>query len=187
MGLSFGPLLESGFREFRPLGLDLTPVITPIVAVQSAIAWSLLVAGACFLVYYVHAFRKLSRDEGYRFSRQKLLMLVTTGCVSFYAWGFLHPAGAFFVSNFFHGLQYFAMVWWSEKRNMTRTFGLSRFVFGQLVTLSAYLLIIFSVGVWYKVYATHGASMAAASIATVISLMHFWYDGFIWSVQKRQV
>jgi hypothetical protein len=25
------------------------------------------------------------------------------------------------------------------------------------------------------------------SVATVITLMHFWYDGFIWSVQKHQV
>ena len=23
--------------------------------------------------------------------------------------------------------------------------------------------------------------------ALVVSIMHFWYDGFIWSVQKRQV
>jgi hypothetical protein len=27
----------------------------------------------------------------------------------------------------------------------------------------------------------------AMSLATVITLMHFWYDGFIWSVRKHQV
>jgi len=26
-----------------------------------------------------------------------------------------------------------------------------------------------------------------AALTAVIALMHYWYDGFVWSVQKRQV
>ena len=34
------------------------------------------------------------------------------GAVSLYAWGFNSFGEAFFVMNFFHALQYFAIVWW---------------------------------------------------------------------------
>jgi hypothetical protein len=27
----------------------------------------------------------------------------------------------------------------------------------------------------------------ALSVTLVVSLMHFWYDGFIWSVRRREV
>jgi len=187
VGLSLRPLLESALREYRPLGLDLQPsVVEPILAAQAGITGAIIVGGSCFVVYYVYSYWKLSR-QGYRYSPQKALMLLTTGTVSFYAWGFLHPAGAFFVANFFHGLQYFAMVWWSERKNISRSFGLSRFAMGHLVSLLLFLVIIFGVGTWHKVAATHGGGLIAVSIATVISLMHFWYDGFIWSVRRHEV
>ena len=28
---------------------------------------------------------------------------------------------------------------------------------------------------------------ATIALGNVVALMHFWYDGFVWSVQKRQV
>jgi hypothetical protein len=187
LGLSFSSILHSSLREFKPLGLDLGPtVIDPLVAAQGTIIGVVLVGGSAFVAYYAYSFWQLSK-QGYHYSPQKALMLVTTGAVTYYAWTFLHPAGAFFVVNFFHGLQYFAMVWWSEKKHISSRFGLSRFAFGHLVALTVFLVLIFGEGIWHNVAATHGQALFAVSVATVITLMHFWYDGFIWSVQKHQV
>ena len=187
VGLDINPIFGSALREFRRVGLDLQPtVLNPILGVQTGIAGAIAVAGTVFAVYYVYAYWKMSQ-EGYRYSPQKGLMLVTTGCVNYYAWGFLHPVGAFFVINFFHGLQYFAMVWWSERKHITKTIGLSRFAWGHIVSLALFVVVVFGVGTWHKVEAVHGGGLVAISIATVISLMHFWYDGFIWSVRRNEV
>ena len=29
--------------------------------------------------------------------------------------------------------------------------------------------------------------VAVVAVAAVVSIMHFWYDGFVWSVRKQQV
>jgi hypothetical protein len=47
-------------------------------------------------------------------------------------------------------------------------------------------LIIIAVGIWYLVMGM-SPILCASSLALVISLMHFWYDGSIWSVLKRQL
>ena len=39
-----------------------------------------------------------------------------TGCVSIYAWGFRSFIDAFWVMNFFHALQYFAIVLFTGAR-----------------------------------------------------------------------
>jgi len=147
----------------------------------------IVLSATLFVAYYIYSFWRLYKDEGYRYSPQKAVMLLSTAGASVYAWGFLHPAGAFFVVNFFHALQYFAMVWWSERSNITRTFGLSQFAHGHVVALLPFIVLIFGVGTWHNVFATHGGGLAALSLATVITLMHFWYDGFIWSVRKHEV
>ena len=41
-----------------------------------------------------------------------------TGAVSLYAWGFNPFGHAFFVMNFFHAWQYFAIVWSTDKKNV---------------------------------------------------------------------
>jgi len=188
VGLSLRPILEAALREFRPLGWGvLYRNVEVVVSLQPLFTSAIVFAGTLFVAYYIHSFWRLHKEEGYRYSPQKALMLVCTGGVSIYAWGFLHPAGAFFVVNFFHALQYFAMVWWSERSNIRYSFGLSQFAYGHVVAGLLFLTIIFGVGLWHQVFATHGKGIIALSLATVITLMHFWYDGFIWSVRKHEV
>jgi hypothetical protein len=188
VGLSLRPILEAATREFRPLGYGVFyRKVDAVIALQPVFTSIILFASTLFVAYYIHTFWRLHKDEGYRYSPQKAAMLVSTAVTSVYAWGFLHPAGAFFAMNFFHALQYFAMVWWSERKTMTKTMGLSRFAYGHVVALVVFLVVIFGVGTWHQVFATHGGGLVALSIATVITLMHFWYDGFIWSVRKHEV
>src|SRR4030095_3303186 len=62
------------------------------------------------------------------------------------AWGFLPPVQAFFVSNFFHALQYFGIVWWIEKGNIRRSFGLARLEAGGDLALGGFVALLGGVG-----------------------------------------
>ena len=124
--------------------------------------------------------------DGYPISRQKIVLLISTGITSIWAWGFLPPLEAFFVANLFHGLQYFAIVWCSEQKNIRRLFGLVQNPAGRSLALFGFLASVAVLGVLYEVGMSMGLRWAA-SLALVVSLMHFWYDGFVWSVRKQQI
>ena len=109
-GLSFAQTLDvlgqySSLGWFAPIELARF-----LVFIQPQLTVLLLVLGTAFLVYYVYAYWRMSQ-EGYRVSKQKVALLFSVGITSVWAWGFLPPFHAFFVSNFYHGLQYFGIVW----------------------------------------------------------------------------
>ena len=52
------------------------------------------------------------------------------------------------------------------------------------VATALFLGIGFSYGFWAE---TLTDSDLFFNVVIVISIMHFWYDGFIWSVRKKQV
>jgi len=189
MGLSLQPHLDFllGLQS-EGIGWDATPfLITPVLSAQTAITQAILCIGAVFLAYYIYAYWRLCQN-GYRISPQKILLILSTACGSIWAWAFLPVFHAFFVANFFHGLQYIAIVWWTERNTMTQTLRLPLQPWGRSTALVVYLVVIGSAGIWYRVSAFGvDATTLAISIATVISLMHFWYDGFIWSVRKAEV
>ena len=82
--------------------------------------------------------------------------------------------------NFFHAFQYFAIVWWTEKKTIMNLFRCP----WQLA-----LLILLVCGLGYGFWRAHRPQDYVPFIAlgNVVSLMHFWYDGFVWSVRKGQV
>ena len=141
-----------------------------------AIPWVLVTIG-----YYARE----SRAGRYRMPPQKLLLLLSTGSVSVVAWGWLSTGEAFFIMNFFHALQYFAIVWWSEEKTIVRLFGLGTVSMRRLI---AWLLLVVP-AIGYGLWATVQPGMAIGVVAFshVVSIMHFWYDGFVWSVRKKQV
>lgn len=188
VGLSLNKILNSASREFTALGWNVpSELVDPIIAAQPVFAQVVTIASGLFIIYYILAYWRLSQ-QGYKYSPQKALALVSTGATTIYAWGFMHPVGAFLVVNFFHALQYFAIVWWSEKKNITATFRLPEVAWGHVVSLLLFIAIIFGVGLWMRTVAYAGPrEIVALSVATVIALMHFWYDGFIWSVRKHEV
>ncbi len=148
---------------------------------MAAIVWS---GAAIFLAYYLFAYHQLAR-AGYRVSRQKIAFLISVGITSVLAWGFLPPLEAFFVANLFHNLQYFAIVWWAEKKSIRRVFRLPEAT-PKLVVLCAYLGSLFAAALACEAGARAELRWGLA-LALVIALMHFWYDGFIWSVRRHEV
>jgi hypothetical protein len=145
--------------------------------------------GVPFIAYYLYSYWRFYK-QGYKISPQKVTLLASTAAVSIYAWGFDTFGQAFFIMNFFHAFQYFGIVWWSEKKTMMGLFRLQNVRWGKWATLALFLGIGFGYGFWDTV-CDSGALASGLDVgwnaSIVVSLMHFWYDGFIWSVRKHQV
>lgn len=144
----------------------------------------ILAIGIPYILFYIYSYWRLSQ-QGYVFSKNKVILLTCTALVSIFCWGFNSFGEAFFVMNFFHAWQYFAIVWAFEKKNITHIFGLSKVKLGKYIGLCLFLLTGFSYGLWVTIY--EGDSAFWYSTIVTVSILHFWYDGFIWSVKKKQV
>jgi hypothetical protein len=173
------------FDEFASVGdTFFTRVPAFMTGYQGLFAWALLGAGSVFLVYYLISYWRF-RAQGYQVSLLKAFLFASTGFCSVYSWGFNSWGEAFFIMNFFHALQYFGLVWASEQRNMTRVFGLSRWPAAKPLAAIAFLATAFGYGFWVESLDSEIEWLWAVTL--VVSVMHFWYDGFIWSVRKKQV
>ncbi|MDA1098033.1 MAG: hypothetical protein O2967_03530 [Proteobacteria bacterium] len=173
------------FAEFKAVNSLFFTEIPAYVEFNSAIlTWLVIGTGVPFLFYYLHAYRKLAR-AGHRVSFQKVALLLSTGIVSIYAWGF-NPFGmAFFIMNVFHAWQYFAIIWWSERDHLIRAVRQE----GRTRAVPAALALLLGTSLAYGLVAGlyHGGNDWLFSVFLVVSLMHFWYDGFIWSVRRHQI
>ena len=160
-----------------------------IDAKQAYLRFAVMSFGVPFILYYLYSYWRYHK-LGYKVSPQKVVLLASTAAVSIYTWGFNSFGQAFFIMNFFHAFQYFGLVWWSEKKSMMNLFRLSGVRWGKWATLALFLAIGFGYGLWAEV-ADSGAVASGLDLGfnatIVVSLMHFWYDGFIWSVRKSQV
>lgn len=155
-----------------------------MVARQPFYATILVGATAAFLVAYVFTQIRMRR-AGHRISSHKMFLYLTTGMCSVYAWGWNAFGEAFFIMNLFHAIQYFGLVWASEKRTVIGRFGLSRVRGGKWIALAIFLLLPLAYGFFVEC-ADLGID-AFLALTLVCSIMHFWYDGFIWSVRRDQV
>jgi hypothetical protein len=154
-----------------------------LVRHQGYFASAILMTGIPFLAYYLWSYYRL-QQQGYHVSWQKIWLYIVTGSVSIYVWGFRSFFDAFWVMNFFHALQYFAIVAYTEKDNLSRLFRVERFPFGKLLA-SFWVVSLCMLYGWWAAFQVADTWMASLVLTT--SIMHFWYDGFIWSVKKQQV
>jgi len=117
----------------------------------------------------------------YRLPAHKAALLLSTGGVSIAAWGFAPPFMAFAIVNLFHAIQYFAIVWLKEGgriREKLRLAPRGRIGFPLFLGLCALF------GTAY--FAANAFKLLLAPFIAC-SLLHFWYDSFVWSVRKKQV
>ncbi len=160
-------------------------VVSTVAEYRTPIRWVTIAACSGFLVAYLAFYYRLWRN-GHKISVNKVAMLASVGTSSTLAWGFLPPIEAFFVVNLYHAVQYFAIVWWMEKKNMAKLFRVSRFRYGMWLAIGAYIGLVFLMGMSCEMGVNSELHWAGAAVI-VVTLMHFWYDGFIWSVRKRDV
>ena len=99
------------------------------------------------------------------------------------AWDLIRFGTAFLIMNFFHLWQYYAMIYWSEKSVIKKRFNLQNNM-AVLVTIS--FLVIFTVIIAYLITLAPNDRVLIA-FHVMLSSCHFWYDGFIWSVKKKDI
>lgn len=151
--------------------------------IRGSMAIVILAIGVPFMLYYVFSYYRL-QQAGYCVSWQKVWLLGITSAVSIYCWGFRSFIDAFWVMNFFHALQYFAIVAFSEKQNLAQLFRVGQVSYGGAVAVFWVFSFCSLYGLWSSLFIT---GCWSGSLVVTTSIMHFWYDGFIWSVKKKQV
>jgi hypothetical protein len=145
------------------------------------LTWGVLGVGTGFLVVYLVAHVGLAR-RGWRPSWHKVWLLASTGFVSIYTWGFNTWGQAFLIMNLFHGVQYLALVWAMEGQRIA---GQIRLAHRPRIVLLLYLATVAAYGLGVQALDPGFTTLWAVTI--VVSLMHFWYDAFVWSVRRAQV
>jgi hypothetical protein len=183
-----GATMLTHFRSFYAFGevdaLFFTQIPAFMRSWQRYIAWALLIGGAAFIAYYVLAYARLAR-RGYRVSFPKVFLLATTGLCSVWVWGWNPWGQAFFIMNLFHAVQYLGLVWWSEGKVLRRRLRVEGLKLGKPIAAIVFLGAALGYGLWAELGAYENRALWA--LTQVVALMHFFYDGFVWSVRKKQV
>lgn len=172
----------SDFQEFDAVeAVFFTQIPVKMQSNQVYFTWAILAIGGVMVIDYVWAAWREHR-AGKTVPWQKVWLLSTTGVVSIYAWGFNPWGEAFLVMNAFHAFQYFGIVWATERGNMERSLSLQDVRGGRVLTWMAFVLGALLYGLLVEAWG--GTTWWFWRVTIVVSLMHFWYDGFIWSVRK---
>ncbi len=191
--LYLGPILGGAalaehihsFDAYEDVGAAFfTAIPAQVEGHQRYITYGLLVAGSLFVLYYVLAHVQLWK-RGHRSSPLKIFLTATTGLCSIYTWGFNTWGEAFFIMNLFHAVQYLALVWAVEHKRIAAVFRVSRVPGGKRIAAVLFLLSVFLYGAFAETLDPDIDTLWALTV--VVSLMHFWYDGFVWSIRKRQI
>ena len=167
------------FRQFDGTALGaLTSLPGVLDGAHEGIRLAAMLAYAGVIGWAVVDYARAIR-AGYRLPAHKLATLVVTGAVSVLAWGFSPPLVALAAINLYHAVQYFALVWVKEGGRMQ----------GRGTALRAALLFALGCALFGLAYAAAVSGKPTLFVAPFIacSLLHFWYDSFVWSVRKRQV
>jgi hypothetical protein len=172
------------FDDLENVGVTLFSAVPAFLeSRQRYFAWAVIGGGTLFLIVYVFYYVRLYLC-GYRISPLKVLLLATTGACSIYTWGLNSWGEAFFIMNLFHAVQYLALVWHTEHATAMRGLRLKGKA-GKVITCTIYLGAVFAYGAAAELVDTRRRTLWAITIA--VSLLHFWYDGFVWSVRRREI
>ncbi len=145
----------------------------------------LVVFGISYILYYIFSYRKLIK-KGYKYSKAKLALFVVTGSTTLITASLFTVADGIFFGNIYHALQYYFIVLVSERGNLSKITGLE--VTNRKGINLIFLLVILPfmfVFAGLRQTTSHVEYLAAFWLLT--SLMHFWFDGFIWSVRRQDV
>ena len=170
------------FADFDEVGDALfASVPAHVSSAARYLTWGVLAVSAAFVVAYAMVYWRHAQ-RGYRPPWLKLWLVGSTGFVSIYTWGFNTWGEAFLIMNLFHAVQYLALVWAMERDRIANVF---RVPGRPRLALALYLAGVGAYGL--GVQAVDASMTVLWAITIVCSLMHFWYDAFVWSVRKAQV
>ncbi|MCB9727181.1 MAG: hypothetical protein H6746_01725 [Deltaproteobacteria bacterium] len=171
--------------EFIPAtGFDPSLAWLHVVADKAAfLRWPLIIGGLAYAVFYVVSYLRLGA-RGYRIAPAKLALYTTTGAANILALSYYSILDGAIIGNLYHASMYVALVWFSERKNLTTSFSLDRWRFGALAT---FVVVVGSAGAlaWLRLETMQISWLIAFWLMT--SLAHFWFDSFIWSVRRQEV
>jgi hypothetical protein len=171
------------FKSFERVGDVFFTAVPAHVAGQARyLTYGVIAVGTVLVIAYVVTYWRLAQRGDWSPPWLKIWLVGSTGFVSIYAWGFNSWGQAFLIMNLFHGVQYLALVWAMEGKRIAALMRLSSL---PRVALAIYLGSLLAYGL--GVQALDADLTMLWAITIVVSLMHFWYDAFVWSVRRAQV
>jgi hypothetical protein len=166
--------------------LELTqPMIDRYGWIVRAARIPLYTFGFSYLAFYLLSYKRLIA-QGYQYSKAKLALFAVTGITTILTASFFTIADGIFFGNIYHALQYVFIVLISERKNLSDITGLKQKNYAG-VHLVYFLVIVpfFFVLAGVRQMTAQVEYLAAFWLLT--SLLHFWFDGFIWSVRRQDV
>lgn len=145
----------------------------------------LVVGAAVYVVAYAIAWWRLV-GRGHVLSPQKLLLMFTSSAACIAAVGFDTVGMGLLVINVFHAVQYLALVWHVEGARVAERIHVE----SRTVAMGMLLVVLALYGIFAG--ALPGLSgdervyRVLLAVSSVITVLHFWYDGFVWSVRKQE-
>ena len=144
---------------------------------------------------YYTTFSRLIKNGEYKICSSKMILLATTAfcCISIWSMGdFLM---AYLAINIFHSGQYFALVWHTEQKNLSRVLHVDKFKYWKPVVFLFFCGAAFIIGTTFcsaelvlnkavDASILEGHTGVIIRLWIVIGLLHYWHDGFIWSHEK---
>lgn len=141
--------------------------------------------GIGYPIYYIYQYQKLIR-EGYVYSKAKLALFCVTGITTILTALFFTVADGVFFGNIYHAIQYYFIVLITERPNLSTLTGIPQ---SNKKGLNAvyFLVVLPFVFVMAGLRQTTSTVEYLAAFWILSSLLHFWFDGFIWSVRKQDI
>lgn len=149
-----------------------------------SLRYPLMVFGAGYILFYLYSYRKLIKN-GYKVSRGKIALLGATGTTAILIASFYSIADAGHFMNIYHSLQYLFIVCVLEAPIISGRIQLSKVNKKLIVTVCG--LVMLSVAFVAGVARLLEQFAFLGNFWLLSSLLHFWYDGFIWSVSNKDV
>jgi hypothetical protein len=171
----------NGFEPLREVNLGALATAPGVVESNSGLIAGLAIAAWTGTIVTTAILYARERRRGYRLPAHKAALILSTGSVSIAAWGFAPPFMAFAIVNLFHAMQYFAIVWLKEGGRISEKL---RVAPGRRIAFPIFFTLCTLFGIAY--FAANAFKIFLAPFIAC-SLLHFWYDSFVWSVRKRQV
>jgi len=161
------------------LGATLAPQIfttlpATVVAEQPTLRLVLFGTTAIIVLVYCYELWRLYR-KGYRMPMTKIVFFAGTAFTCIFAWGYNSFGMGFLIANIFHAVQYFSLVWVMEQDSIERVFSKVRPLRFALFLAVPLTLGLLSISI---------DSVVVRTLLITCALMHFWWDGFIWSVRS---
>ncbi len=170
-----------GISEVLILGATQTQILNQWI---ESLRYPLIIFGSVYIVYYVMSYRELMKN-GYRISRAKIALLGTTCLTAILIALFYSIADAAHYFNIYHALQYIFIVFISEAPSLSERFQHPRINKKAMMICCGIMML--TIGLALGIARNIDTFTFMGNFWLLSSLLHFWYDGFIWSVRKNDI